>query len=409
MPVSEEMLSLADLERHDPQAPPARGPERRFLCPFPSCSDKQNPHRHRSLAINIDTGAYYCHRCRQRGGLRDPRPGPTRSLRQDYGPSRLRRAFSLEKRPKASTTAPLERAEEIGVPIAQAPAGTDYLSRRGIPELLATAAAVRFSPAWGAVAGLPSEEGSGWPAIVFPMRDEHGAFIAAHGRAIRGTGKLTRGPTSWTLFATEGALQTDTVAITEGPIDALSLALGALPAVALIGTNAPHWLRKHAFSRRVLIATDADDAGDAAAAAITRQLGSYGATVERLRPAGGCKDWNDVLRLFGSEVLPTVVGAAMRADIAHRVPDPREDLSEDSSLWVALLTHAHELEGPATGELFGALHGARCMGIRLKPAPHGLTLIPGEMDIEAYTALRERYLLPHSGLLRYLLLTRTTG
>ncbi|MDP8909301.1 MAG: hypothetical protein M3N47_09350, partial [Chloroflexota bacterium] len=59
-------LTLADLEAHAPHAT-ARGAERRFLCPLPACRDKQRGVRHRSLAVNVDSGAWMCHRCQASG------------------------------------------------------------------------------------------------------------------------------------------------------------------------------------------------------------------------------------------------------------------------------------------------------------------------------------------------------
>lgn len=302
MMLAMDTLSLRALEQYDLHAPLARGTERRFLCPFPACADKRNSRRHRSLSVNVETGAYYCHRCQRGGGLCDV----GRSLwqtRADDPRSRVRQAFRLPP-PAASATAPLEGAATIGVPITQSLAGLTYLERRGIPEALATAAGLRFCPTWGAVVGGP-----GWPAVMFPLRDEQGAAIGAHGRVITGPGKLTRGPTRATVFATPGALTAPTFAVTEGPMDALSLALCGLPAVAMIGTTPPYWLCKRTFGRTGLIATDADQAGDGAAEGMLRLFGSYGGTLERLRPPEGYKDWNEMLCALGADAM----GSALRS------------------------------------------------------------------------------------------------
>ncbi len=216
--IEADRLSLSELERHDPGAPRGSGRERRFLCPFPACADKQHPQRHRSLAVNVDTGAYYCHRCQARGGLEDP------SFQRPFQPApprqRLRQAFTVQRR-TAPTTEALEHAERVGVPIGDAPEALAYVGGRGIPLELATEAGLRFCATWSAAADADHR---GWPGAVFPMRDQAGNFIAAHGRAIRGPRKLTRGPTSSTVFATPGALSASTFAITEGQMDALSLA-----------------------------------------------------------------------------------------------------------------------------------------------------------------------------------------
>ena len=82
--------------------------------------------------------------------------------------------------------------------------------------------------------------------------------------------------------------------LVEGPCDALSLAECDVPAVALVGTAAPPWLPQAAAFRRVVVALDADAAGDRAAAGLLDALASFARSVERLRPPTG-KDWNDAL------------------------------------------------------------------------------------------------------------------
>jgi DNA primase len=85
-----------------------------------------------------------------------------------------------------------------------------------------------------------------------------------------------------------------------GICDALALAECDAPAVALVGTAELAWLPQAAAFRRVVVALDADAAGDRAAAGLMRDLESFARSVERLRPLGGPageagKDWNDAL------------------------------------------------------------------------------------------------------------------
>jgi hypothetical protein len=62
-------LSLKQLDDYDPRAPYWHARERRFACPTDECSDKRVDAAHRSLSANMDTGAWYCHRCGQGGVL----------------------------------------------------------------------------------------------------------------------------------------------------------------------------------------------------------------------------------------------------------------------------------------------------------------------------------------------------
>jgi Toprim domain len=397
--IGADRLSLTELERHDPGAPRGSGRERRFLCPFPACADKQHPQRHRSLAVNVETGAYYCHRCQARGSLGDPsfqRPFQFAPPHQ-----RLRQAFAVQHRP-TSTTEPLGDADRVGIPIGDAPEALAYVGGRGILADLAIEAGLRFCATWSAAAGADHQ---GWPAVVFPMRDLDGVFLAAHGRAVRGPRKLTRGPTSSTVFATPGALAASTFAITEGPMDALSLALCGLPAVAMIGTNPPTWLCRHTFNHRVLVATDTDAAGDEAAARVIQGCASYGGTLIRLRPPAGTNDWNDALQRFGRDVLGILVELRVLpvADALTASADPRGDLVEDSACWIDLLGLSRRLDGENPDGLHAALHGARCCGVRVMESASGLRLVAGEMG-EGYGPFRDQYLATHGPALRALLL-----
>ena len=122
------------------------------------------------------------------------------------------------------------------------------------------------------------------------------------------------------LFVTPGALEADPITVTEAPVDALSVALCGVPAVALDGTAAPAWLAAACAFRRVVMALDADDRGDAAAVEIGAELTALGATVERWRPAGA-KDWNALLVQNGAETLGSNLRGSDRD--RHILDEPR--------------------------------------------------------------------------------------
>jgi Toprim-like len=363
---------------------------------LPACAEKQHGRGHQCFAVNTDTGAYHCLRCNAKGKLRDfwTEPTPPQS-RRAQGQVQLRKAFALTPQ-RASTTTPIDHAERLGVPINDGAAGAAYLERRGIPLQLAAAAGVRFSATWGA-----SSKWSGVPAVVFPMRDESGAYVAAHGRYVTGNLKArTEGPTSLALFETPGALEVQTFALVEAPIDALSLTALGLPAVAMVGTSPQAWLHRHVYERRVLIATDADDAGDTAAAALVAQLGSFGAQVERLRPPVPTKDWNEALSVYDRDTLARFVQSYCTPAVP--IADPRDDLPPDTALWTQLLTRAHAIDGSEPEGAFGALSGLRALGAGLQSMPNGVRLVPGDLGDE-YGEIRETWLLPHADLLKLLL------
>jgi hypothetical protein len=74
--------------------------------------------------------------------------------------------------------------------------------------------------------------------------------------------------------------------------------------------------------------------------------------------------------------------------------DPRNDLPEDSFLWLQLLANAYRINY----ELFGVLHGLRCMGTRIIMGNTQYILRPtidahlGYATIQHYEKDRERWL-----------------
>jgi len=126
---------------------------------------------------------------------------------------------------------------------------------------------------------------------------------------------LTRGDLIAGVFrSSQDALAQSLVVIVEAPIDALSLAAAGVPAIALCGTAIPRWLPSSVAFRRVVLAFDADKAGDEATTKAASEFRTFGCSVERWRPS--LKDWNEVLLAHGSEKLRQ----ALLADLA-RLPE----------------------------------------------------------------------------------------
>jgi transcription elongation factor Elf1 len=308
-------LSLADLEAIDPYAP-AGGNRRRFLCPLCGPEHRQDA-THRSLSLEVATGYWKCHRCGERGQLRDN----WRSMSpRKAALARLKRVTALK--PAAVPDAVTDPAPVLAssVPVKDLP-GAAYLESRGIPLPLAEAAGVRYHP-----------NVYGKPAIVFPMHGKNGEVIAVNCRFIKTNDQhdktISLGPRGSALFMTPGAFDGDIV-ITEGPFDALSLAAIGIPSIALVGTSGPAWLRVKCGLRRVAIALDADKAGDDAAAKLSAELTSLGAQCERWRPQGG-KDWNEILVKLG----PTGLKAQVRPSTPEpqpRQPEPQPDAITSTS------------------------------------------------------------------------------
>lgn len=321
-----DALTLRELQEFDPHGGRGGGEDRRYLCPL--CGqDKPRDAAHRCLVANHQSGLWECKRCKAKGKLRErweERPQITPRERRQRA---LHQAFALppeEPAPPEDPEGAPWRDKLRGLqPLAGTP-GAEYLASRGIPLDVATSAGVRFSPTW-----------YGRPAAVFAFRDGRGGLVAAQGRCVDGKepGKLTAGPIGRGVFFGPGArqaLDTDPgapVALVEAPIDALSLAVAGLPALALAGTSGKSWLPRALAFRRVLLALDADVAGDSAAAVLAGELQALGARCERLRP-GGAKDWNEALQRAGAEALRAALAGVLEGSEQPAPTDPPAEQPE---------------------------------------------------------------------------------
>jgi hypothetical protein len=328
-PVKPPVLALADLESNDPHGGRSAGSNRRYLCPL--CGDgKKRDAAHRSLSLAMETGLWNCHRCGASGQLTEhqvKREGQGTKEKAKANRARLSQlqTYQLEGHQSQTCEPGQGTSDETsnqwrdrlkGLQPLVGTQGEDYLRSRGISLEVAILAGLRFAPEW-----------FGRPAVVFPIRDLSGSLVAAQGRHIAGTGKLTCGPKSQGVFFAPTRIDIETndmetsekrvfrpldrdvpaVIICEAPIDALSLAMCGFPALALCGVNGaytsgPPWLHLACGLRRVVLAFDNDAAGQEAATSLVAKLSPFGARCERLQPEGA-KDWNEALETQGREAL----------------------------------------------------------------------------------------------------------
>ena len=307
-------FSLADFEAIDPEG----GKGGRWLCPTDACKAHTDPSAHRSVSMVIETGLWNCHRCKAKGQLTENWKAFTYKSRWEQEQERLRRKREREKREIVDEyTIPVLTEEEYKdllyrsgtlVPISQVPVAQTYLYSRGFTEAdlgVLHTAGVRYAHDFGRdVPGKEKNEGRPWlgrPAIVFPVRGGDNSLVACQGRFLNPVGKLpkvlTFGHRAYGLFKTFVSLENETrqIGVCEAPLDALALAVKGTPSVALCGcTGLPEWFLYQSHSKRFLVATDADEAGDTAALKLSRELKQVGAYVARLRPSPE-KDFADML------------------------------------------------------------------------------------------------------------------
>ena len=76
--------------------------------------------------------------------------------------------------------------------------------------------------------------------------------------------------------------------------------------------------------------------------------------------------------------------------------DPRKDIEEDSKLWIKVLKEAEKVDR----QIYGNLHGLRCVGCKLKIVDGQLMLKPDlkkyYKDEDEWKNDREEYLLPYA-------------
>lgn len=208
-------------------------------------------------------------------------------------------------------------------PVAGTP-GEDYLRGRGIPPMFPTLCGVKYADNW---------YGAG-PAVLFPIYapgivpGEPWRLVAVQGRLLQRSAKyasekLTVGPSGCGIFLTIHALTQPFVVITEAPIDALSLAICCVPAIAVIGSHpkcdqggSRAWLLPLLQKKRLYAAFDNDPqnpdtpdaipAGERGTIELRDALLTYGITIHRLRPEG-VKDWNALLQQIGIDAMRQIL------------------------------------------------------------------------------------------------------
>ncbi len=287
-------LTSVDIDSYDPQGV---GRARR-LCPL--CGDsKPKDDAHRSLTLS-GNGLWHCHRCKTGGQLREFWTEKPLLTRRERTAAQLRQVFQPSTsviRPAPDPTKELMWRKQLrDLQPLSGTQGEAYLRARGIACEIAQQSGVHYLSRW-----------FGRPALVFPARDFNNKLVGAQGRYVdeRDDPKArTAGHDG--VFSTAGAWEncsipqssTRTLILTEAPLDALSLAMCGFPAMAVFGCNLPSWMHRRCAFGRVLIATDADEAGDKAAQEWAFYLSSFGADCHRLRPESA-KDWNEWLQKVG--------------------------------------------------------------------------------------------------------------
>lgn len=239
-----------------------------------------------------DMPLLWCANGCDRGTLAAAISGRVGGFRAAPAPSDAERAAAVQRKHEAA-----RRLWPGSVPAADTLADR-YLILRGLPGLAA-------SPALRFRADTPHPEGGKLPALVAEVTDAAGRFLAVHRTFLASDGgkakvepvKAALGPV-W-----GGAIRLDPLApelvVAEGIESAASAGrLLGLPAWAAISAgNLARGLALPAEVRAVMIAADADAAGEVAARTAALRWQAEGRKVRIARPKIAGQDFNDVLMM----------------------------------------------------------------------------------------------------------------
>lgn len=150
--------------------------------------------------------------------------------------------------------------------------------------------------------------------LMIPVRDPYGELLAFQGRALFDYAKedkpkyyhspFDKGGVLYGAYeCAEMAVESSFLALVEGPPDVWALWDAGVPAFALMGTTfsqAQAYLVRR-YSRRVLLWTDADDAGEKAASLVRRMLEAVGTEVWQLPRHRPFKDASETWQKAGHD------------------------------------------------------------------------------------------------------------
>lgn len=262
----------------------------------PQCSPTRHKTHERCLAVNLDDGVYCCHHCGYAGKL----PAATNG----YGTPERDPAPRNFRRPE-----PTAAGETLSL------AARQWLYDRGLTDDVLTRYGITSR-----VTTMPQVDGK-VQAICFPYR-RGGALVNVKYRDREKHFRMEPGA-ELILYGLDDIAAGQPLAIVEGEIDKLSLAVAGWTACVSVPNGAPpagarNMARHFAFldsaadaldaASEYLIAVDNDAPGLALRDELVRRLGA-----ERCRLVSwpdSCKDANDVLRQHGPDAITAALVAA---------------------------------------------------------------------------------------------------
>lgn len=280
------------------------GGQHKAICPFCSHTRKKKDQKTLSLKISNDVIMYYCWHCGEDGGIKF----------NDENLNQMRRK-SVESEKvvniNQSFTNNLNEIEENN-------GSLQYLSSRGISKETATKAGIKFINHY---IGAIKKEAS---CLVFPYQDTKGSYRFAKIRSFPDKGFASYGKAE-NFYNIDNVEKEDEIIICEGEMDCLSfMEIGcnnsiSIPHGAVMkvvdGKIDPRedgkfkfiWNSKEKLDKckKIIIAMDNDQAGQAMEEEIARRVGKD--KCFKLVYPQDCKDANEILVKHGKEKLEEII------------------------------------------------------------------------------------------------------
>ena len=266
------------------EVPSGSSGEIRTICP--TCSPNRKKTTERCLAVNVDEGTYFCHHCGYSGGLKSGEG-------------------KVYTRPKyvAKTDLPANV--------------TAWFGERGISEQTLLDNKIGYGQHW-----MPQEQAE-VGTIQFPYIKGGQVVNIKFRDGKKGFCQAKDAEKCLYRFDEIAKVEGDTLLISEGEIDCLSLVEAGFKMSASIpdgapSANAKQYVTKFDFLNsayeiiaqyeKVILAVDNDEPGKRAEVELARRIGVE--KCYRVKYPEGCKDSNDVLVKYGWEALRKTINAA---------------------------------------------------------------------------------------------------
>jgi twinkle protein len=306
------VLTMDTFADHGIEIPQGKSGEIRTTCP--QCSPTRRKNNEKCLAVNIDKRTWFCHHCGHSGGLKVSNKKHTAQNRFSHPPLRMPTYQAPTVLPKVVS---------------------EWFESRCIPREILEANRIGWGPSFGKK-----------PAIRFPYFKD-GAVVNIKHRTLDKEHRQEKDAEKcfYRFDAAMAAAEAgeDTLYITEGEIDALTLQTAGFNAVVSVPDGAPspgakEYRTKFSFLKsaedllsrfnRVILVVDSDEPGKCLERELARRISPE--KCWRVTYPPDAKDANEVFAQYGAEGVECLIETARPypVDGLYLANDYRDEVSE---------------------------------------------------------------------------------